>query len=146
MRNIVCFIGIAGASLLGGCGQGPDHSGQVSDTTETSSESLNVVNGCIAQAKTCAAAAKSVADGEACGQQLRACLAPLVADAGNVTVPPVTIPPVAIPDAALPPVPDPTKVEAAVRACVATLRTCLSGSTDPATCADQARTCLTQAI
>jgi hypothetical protein len=143
MRKIIGIIGLVGASFFGGCGQGPSPSGPPAGELGTSSDSLDIVNGCIAQAKICATAAKSVTDGEACRLELRACLAPLVADAGSVTIPPVVIPPI---DAALPPVPDPAKVEAAVRACVDTLRTCLSGSTDPVTCADQARTCLIKAI
>jgi hypothetical protein len=138
MKKIICGI-VVGASLFAGCGQGSV--GPVGGTPGSSSEALAVVDDCVAQAKTCASAAKSVADGEACGKQLRACLEPLIAEAG--TVPPVVIPPI---DAALPPIPDPAKVEAAVRACVDALHTCLTSSTDPMTCADQAHTCIKQAI
>ncbi len=137
MRNVICVIGVAGASLFIGCGQGPKEGAATTDPTASSSEALDAVQGCIDDAKSCAAAAKSVADGQACGQKLRACLAPLLAEAGTVTLPPI-----AIPDAALPPIPDPNKVQAAVKACLATLSTCLAGPTDPATCADGARTCL----
>jgi len=137
MKNVIYIIGVAGASLFIGCGQGSIESTRSTDSVATSSEALGVVQGCIDEAKACAAAAKSVADGEACGQKLRACLAPLIAEAGTVNIPPITIP-----DAALPPVPDPNAVAVAVKACVATLATCLQGSTDPKTCADDARTCI----
>jgi hypothetical protein len=137
MKNVICIIGVAGASLLVGCGQGPKEDAAAAEPSATSTEALDGVQGCIDEAKSCAVAARSVADGQACEQKLRACLAPLIADAGAVTLPPISIP-----DAGLPPVPDPNQVQAAVKACLATLATCLAGPTDPATCADQARTCL----
>jgi hypothetical protein len=177
MKDIFCVIGIAATSLVIGCGQGAGDSRSAGESLGTSQAALDTVNDCVTQTQTCAAAAKSLMDGAACEQQLRACLAPLIANAGNVAVPPLvipdagftlppivlldagftlpplvipdagfTLPPVVLPDAALPPLPDPAKVQAAVGACVTALDTCLSGSTDPMTCAAQAQTCLRQAI
>lgn len=169
MKNIISMIALAGAALSNACGS----AGQSADPAPSSSAALSAVQDCATQAKACAAAAKSVSDGKACGDELRACLGPLVADAGaislppitlpdggNVTVPPlpplppitlpdggtVTIPPIALPDAAVTGVPDPNKVQASVSACVAALKLCLSSAADPMKCADDARACLTNAI
>jgi hypothetical protein len=136
MKIIICVIGVAMASLLGGCGQDLPDSSNASE----SSGALRVVQGCIAEARTCAAAQKGAADAPPCADQLRACFGPLVdrrgggapADAGSAPPPP--------------PAADRDHGRAAVRECITTLKTCLASATDPMTCAADARDCIKNAI
>lgn len=69
MKNhVILMTSIAFVSLLGACNQdSPD----ASDVTD-SSDALSVVKGCGAKARTCADAAKTAADRQACWEELRA--------------------------------------------------------------------------
>jgi hypothetical protein len=173
MKNKFVLAGVFASFALAlvACSQGPGES-TGTERSSDGSQALTVVQNCQQQAQTCAQSATTPAAIATCAQDLRACLSALCSDAGlppippvppvafdagsvppidiDAAIPPVTIPP--LPDASVPPVvippvalPD-AAVLSAVSACIQDLETCLSSSTDPATCATQVATCLKNAI
>jgi len=176
MKNAICAIGIT-TTFLVGCGNTHGGSRPGGDLSESTSQDLISVQNCITLGRGCIADATTMAAASACEEQVRACLAALVPDAGtvvppgipdaatspiDVVVPPphvpdaapptvvvdAAVPPVSAPDVAVPPVkiPDGGSAQTAAQACLTALGNCLSSSTHPMTCADQARACLEKAL
>ena len=92
--NTRILIGLAVASCLAGCSQGTDEPSST-NPSRTAAEELNSMQSCNAQNQSCLNAAKTSADRSACGDQLKACLAPLLSDAGAPPVPPFDAGPLA---------------------------------------------------
>jgi len=155
---------MAGGLLLA-CGQAADPTSTFgSGSPESTTDALNTVIGCQAQAFACAADAQAPAGLTSCNGELRSCLASLVPDAGGFTFPqpprfdggfqpPVLTPPAF--DAGLPvrtfdagilqppPLVLPDAGATSQQACLADLQMCLTTTFDATKCATQARTCLT---
>jgi hypothetical protein len=171
MKNILGGAGVLGAWLLCGlsaCGQGAEP--QTSESTGSTTDALNGVLGCQAQAFACAAdAAASPAAVTSCESDLRTCLMGLLPDAGTLPTLP-TLPGLPTRDAGLPTKPldaglptkpldaglptkpglpaPPTLPDAGLPAqtvCLLDLQSCLGAGTTPTTCATAAQTCLTAA-
>jgi hypothetical protein len=145
MRMIITGTGLAAALLLNACGQDPATSDEAIEVSPT--VALAALEDCIAEARACAAAARTAAGGQGCGDKLRACIGPLIARVtqrirgldGSFRSPPISIPGL---DGGFPVPPGNDKV----RACVTTLNECLAGSADPRTCAAEARACVRSAL
>jgi hypothetical protein len=155
------------ASTLAGCGQAAETRWGSPEPQSTTAAALNAVQQCTSQAQTCAQAASTPQDIAACEQALQSCLSALVAEAGVPSLPPFDagLPPLpnldagvplpTLPDGAVPPLPSldaglpqlPGLPDAsAVDGCLQTLQSCLTGGTDPTTCATQVTTCLQAAL
>jgi hypothetical protein len=165
---LVC---LAIVPILFACSGSP-HSGWQSEPSSTTQADLNAVQSCISQSQTCASGATTASAVATCEQQLKACLGTLVAEAGIPSAPPWTPddagPPFGFPfdagslpqlpgfdgglpslpsfDAGLPSIPFDDAGAFPGSSCIQTLQSCLSGSTNPATCAQQVATCLEKAI
>jgi hypothetical protein len=156
------LVGAALATALGGCTQ-ETGSWSVESSGRTTAE-LSAVQSCVAQDKSCVAMATTAAAIDSCQQALQSCLDALVSGAlAEAGVPPTTsfdagglptipsfdgggVPP--IPDAGSPTVPPVPSFDGGFpgASCISDLETCLKGGTDPVTCANQAATCLKNAI
>ena len=139
----VLAIGVAWASFtVQGCGATVGTTSDIGTTDNAADEALRGVNSCQTQARACVAEGGTTV----CEEQLRACLSGLMPDAGrggpdDDAEPPE--PPEG--DGGRPPMHDagnPATPAEAVLACVHTLRDCLSSTTRPSTCAQNAKTCL----
>jgi hypothetical protein len=168
MKNLLGGAGVLGAWLLCGlsaCGQGSEP--RTSESTSSTTDALNGVLGCQAQAFACAAdAAPSPAAVTSCQSDLRSCLMGLLPDAGALPPQPSppTLPGLPTLDAGLPTLPGlPTKpLDAGLPTkpglpapptlpdagfptqaqCLLDLQICLGAGTTPTTCATTAQTCL----
>ena len=152
------------ASLLAACTEATQAPWS-SERSATTSADLGAVQNCIAQSKSCVAAASTTSALSQCEQELKSCLDGLIAEAGAPSLPAFDagagLPPgfsfdagslpsfdasfPGLPDAALPTFPG-SEAGASASACIQDLETCLQSSTSPTTCASQATTCLEQAI
>lgn len=154
------LIGVSLATTLAGCAQ-ETGSWTATESSGKTAEELTGVQSCVSQAQSCATTASSASALAACQQALRSCLGALIAEAGVPAIPSFdagALPPVGsldagalptLPDASIPTPPTLPSGEAGSfpgSACIGDLQTCLAGSTNPATCATQAATCLQQAI
>jgi hypothetical protein len=161
----IVSVGMAGGLLLA-CGQANPTSTFGPGSPDSTTDALNTVIGCQAQAFACATDAQAPAGLTSCNGELRSCLATLIPDAGGFAFPQPPLldggfqPPVLTPpafDAGLPvrtfdagllqppPVVFPDAGAASQQGCLADLQTCLTTTFDVTKCATDARTCLTAA-